>query len=213
MNGSYEKACEVVGDIFPLNLPIRSLERIVGDVREDVVRYYDQKPTPESSEQAVITVATIDRKGVVIRKPPSEEAAAKAAPSDPDKPGKKKMSTVTSAYNIKRHRRTAYQVGREINEEEPLPDKPKPEAKEVWGSVIETVEQGIFRLKQAVDKRLKATREDWSAFWMASEACGAWSTSIFPRLSSCSTFSMSWNILPRRLTAFMRKRLLRHGNL
>ncbi|MGB6066275.1 MAG: ISKra4 family transposase [Desulfomonilaceae bacterium] len=159
VNGSYEKACEVVGDIFPLNLPIRSLERIVGDVREDVVRYYDQKPTPESSEQAVITVATIDRKGVVIRKPPSEEAAAKAAPSDPDKPGKKKMSTVTSAYNIKRHRRTAYQVGREINEEEPLPDKPKPEAKEVWGSVIETVEQGIFRLKQAVDKRLKATQE------------------------------------------------------
>ncbi len=45
VNGSYEKACEIVGDIFPLNLPIRSLERIVGDVREDVVRYYDQKPT------------------------------------------------------------------------------------------------------------------------------------------------------------------------
>jgi hypothetical protein len=159
VNGSYEKACEVVGDIFPVNLPIRSLEIMVGDVREDVSLYYEQKPTPESSEQAVITVATIDRKGVVIRKPPDEELSAKAAPSDPDKPGKKKMSTVASAYNIKRHRRTADQVVREIKDEEPLPDKPKPEAKEVWGSVTESVEQTMIRLKEAVSKRLKTTQE------------------------------------------------------
>lgn len=159
VNGSYEKSCEVLGDIFPLKLPIRSLERIVGDAREDVARYYDQKPMPESSEQAVITVATIDRKGVVIRKPPSEEPVAKVGPSDPDKPGKKKMSTVISAYNIKRHWRTAEQVAREIKEEEPLPDKPKPEAKEVWGSVTESVEQAVLRLKEAVNKRLKATQD------------------------------------------------------
>ncbi len=159
MNGSYEKAYEVVDDIFPVNLPIRSLESMVGYVREDVSRDYDQKPTPESPEQAVITVATIDTKGVVIRKPPLEELIAKAAPSDPDRPGKKKMSTVASAYHIKRHRRTADQVVREIKEEEPLPDKPKPEAKEVWGSVTESVEQTIIRLKEAVSKRLKATQE------------------------------------------------------
>lgn len=159
VNGSYEKSCDVLGDIFPLRLPIRSLEQIVGDAREDVARYYDRKPTPESSEQAVITVATIDRKGVVIRKPPSEEAVVKATPSDPLKPGKKKMSTVASAYNIKRHMRTADQVAREIKEEEPLPDKPKPEAKEVWGSVTESVEQVMLRLKAAVDKRLKAAQE------------------------------------------------------
>ncbi len=131
----------------------------MGDVRKDVARYYDQKTTPESSEQAAITVATINRKGVAIRKPPSEEPVAKAAPPDPDKPGKKKMSTVTSAYNIKRHQRTADQVGREINEEESLPDKPKPEVKEVWRSVTESVEQAVFRLKEAVDKRLKAAQE------------------------------------------------------
>lgn len=159
VNGSYEKSCEVLGDIFPLKLPIRSLEQIVGDAREDVARYYDQKPTPEASEEAVIAVATIDRKGVVIRKPSPDEPVANAAPSDPDKPGKKKMSTVASAYNIKRHRRTADQVVREINEEEPLPDKPRPEAKEVWGSVTESVEEAMIRLKEAVGKRLKATQE------------------------------------------------------
>lgn len=159
VNGSYEKAGEILSDIFPLKLPIRSLERVVGDVREDVARYYDQKPTPVSSEQAVITVATIDRKGVVIRKLPSEEPVEKAAPSDPDKPGKKKMSTVISTYNIERHQRTADDVGREINKEEPLPDKPKPEGKEVWGSVTESVEATVLRLRDMVNKRLRVAQE------------------------------------------------------
>lgn len=159
VNGSYEKACEILSDIFPLELPIRSLEGIVGDACEDVALYYDQKPTPESSEQAVVTVATIDRKGVVIRKPPSEGSVGAAGPVDPDKPGKKKMSTVISAYNIQRHRRAAEDVGREINEKKPVPGRPKPEAKEVWGSVTESVERAVLRLKEAVSKRLSAGHE------------------------------------------------------
>jgi hypothetical protein len=159
VNGSYEKSCEVLGDIFPLDLPVRSLEGIVGDAREDVARYFDRKSTPESSEEAVLTVATIDRKGVVIRKCPSEQPVDKTPRADPDKPGKKKMSTVIASYNIKRHQRTPDQVVREINEEEPVPDRPKPEAKEVWGSVTESLEQAVLRLKDAVSRKLKAGQE------------------------------------------------------
>ncbi len=52
VNGSYEKACEVVGDIFRVNLPIYSLKSMVGDVREDVSRYCDQKPTPDTDARS-----------------------------------------------------------------------------------------------------------------------------------------------------------------
>jgi hypothetical protein len=38
VNGSYEKACEVLGDIFPIDIPIRSVQRIVGDTCEDVAK-------------------------------------------------------------------------------------------------------------------------------------------------------------------------------
>ena len=55
VNESYEKACEVFGDIFPIDIPIRSLERIVGDTCEDVARYYEDKPVPELEPEAVIT--------------------------------------------------------------------------------------------------------------------------------------------------------------
>jgi hypothetical protein len=45
---------------FPSTPPIRSLERIVGDTRQDVARYYGDKPAPELEPEAIITVATLD---------------------------------------------------------------------------------------------------------------------------------------------------------
>jgi hypothetical protein len=93
VNGSYEKACEVFGDIFPVRIPIRSLERIVGDACEDVAQYYEEKPAPELPPEAVITVATVDKKGVVIRKPPSEETSVEAC-ADPNQLLKDELSDI-----------------------------------------------------------------------------------------------------------------------
>jgi hypothetical protein len=159
VNGSYEKSCEIMKDILYLDLPVRSLERIVSDSFEDVARYYEHKPVPDSSEQAEVTVATIDRKGVVIRKFQPEAPKEPAAPADPDKPGKKKMSTVISAYNIQRHHRTVDDVAREVNQKDSLPRRPKPEAKEVWASVTDSVEATVLRLREMVNKRLRAAQE------------------------------------------------------
>jgi hypothetical protein len=146
VNGSYEKACEVFSDIFPLDIPIRSLERIVGDTCEDVSRYYEEKPGPELDPEAAITVATVDKKGVVIRKPPSDATDVFAQCLDPNKPGKKKMSTEICAYTIRRHIRTADEVAGEMVEEKPLPSKPKPQTKVVWGSLSEGPENTVARL-------------------------------------------------------------------
>jgi len=154
VNGSYEKACEVFSDIFPLDIPIRSLERIVGDTREDVSRYYEEKPAPELDPDAVITVATLDKKGVVIRKPPSDATNVETACVDPNKPGKKKMSTEICAYTIRRHIRTADEVAGEMVEEKTLPSKPKPQTKVVWGSLSEGPEKTVAHLAGSVTERL-----------------------------------------------------------
>jgi len=154
VNGSYEKACEIFFDIFPLDIPIRSLERIVGDTCEDVSHYYEEKPSPELDPEAVITVATVDKKGVVIRKPPSDAADVDAQCLDPNKPGKKKMSTEICAYTIRRHIRTADEVAGEMVEEKTLPSKPKPQTKVVWGSLSEGPENTVARVAESVTERL-----------------------------------------------------------
>lgn len=156
MNASYDKACEVFADIFPVDLPIRSLERVVGETCDDAVRYYEAKSPPNPPAEATVTVATLDKKGVVMRKPPSEDTHVC---TDPKKTGKKKMSTVISAYNTERHVRSADDVAGEINEEKPAPSKPKPQCKQVWGSLTEGPEKTVAFLADRVKERFRAGHE------------------------------------------------------
>ena len=159
MNASYEKACEVFTDIFPFDLPIRSLERVVGETCEDAARYYVAKPPPDPPAKAVVTVATVDKKGVVMRTPPLEDADKSTDLLDGKKRGKKRMSTVTSAYNIERHVRTSDDVAGEINEEKAPPWKPRPQCKQVWGTLTEGPEKAIALLAERVKERFRKGNE------------------------------------------------------
>jgi hypothetical protein len=130
VNGSYEKACEVFADIFSIDIPVRSLEGIVGEACDDVARYYEEKPAQKLPPEAEVTVATLDKKGVVIRKPASDETSVDQACADPNKPGRKKMSTEVAAYNTKRHIRTVDDVCGEFIDKKTSPSKPKPQVKQ-----------------------------------------------------------------------------------
>ncbi|MBI5252174.1 MAG: hypothetical protein HY912_21985, partial [Desulfomonile tiedjei] len=89
----------------------------MGDVCNEVDRFYEEKAPTEVSSRAVVTVATVDKKGVVIRKPHGDQAGPKAASVDPDKPGKKKMATVISTYVTQPHVRTADDMLRKVSEQ------------------------------------------------------------------------------------------------
>jgi hypothetical protein len=130
------------------------LERIVGDVCNEVDRFYGEKDPPNVSSEAVVTVATVDKKGVIIRKPHKDEAGSEAADPNPDKPGKKKMATVVSAYTTRRHHRTVNDVVRETTGQDNPDPKPRPENKHVWGSLTHSPEKTVTRLKKAVNQRL-----------------------------------------------------------
>jgi hypothetical protein len=152
---SYEDASEILGSFFPVKMPIRSLESIVGDACDNVDQYYQEKAPPDSDPDAVVTVATVDKKGIVIRKPHEGQAF----PVDPDKPGKKKMATVISTYVSPRHIRTADDILREVSDEGKSASKPKPQSKMTWGSLTEGPEKTVARLKKAVDQRLPKGNE------------------------------------------------------
>jgi hypothetical protein len=156
---SYENAQEILRSFFPVKIPIRSLESIVGDVCDDANQFYEEKTAPKVSTEAVVTVATVDKKGVVIRKQNTDDAASEAPPSNPDKPGKKRMATVISAYTSPRHLRTADDIVQEATEQRSPGFKPKPENKQLWGSLTEGPERTVARLKRAVSQRLPEGNE------------------------------------------------------
>jgi hypothetical protein len=156
---SYENAQEILCSFFPVKMPIRSLERIVGDVCDEADQFYEEKAPPKVSTEAVVTVATVDKKGVAIRKQNTDCAASEAPPSDPDKPGKKKMATVISAYTTRRHLRTADDIVQEATGQAAPGLNPKPENKQLWGSLTEGPERTVARLKRAVSQRLPEGNE------------------------------------------------------
>jgi len=151
---SYKDALDILCSFFPVKMPIRSLESIVRDVCDDVERFYEEKAPLEVSPQAVVTVATVDKKGIVIRKPKGGEAGPETPPANPDKPGKKKMATVISTYVTPAHVRPAECIFKEVSEQGGSDSRPKPQNKLVWGSLTDDPETTVARLKKAVDHRL-----------------------------------------------------------
>jgi hypothetical protein len=152
VNTSYEKALDILGSLFPVDLPIRSLEGIVSDLSDDVAGFYDQPATPKVPVGAAITVATVDKKGVVIRK--AQVDSPESVPADPEKPGKKKMAAVISTYVVQPHIRTEDEVAGEISGKAPANHRPKPACKQVWSSLTEGAEATVIRLGKAVKERL-----------------------------------------------------------
>ena len=159
VNTSYENAVEILGSFFPIKMPLRSLEGVVGDLSDGVGHYYEQAKTLEISPEAVVTVATVDKKGIVIRQPDSGQTDPHTKSSDPDKPGKKKMATVISAYTIPRHERTVDDIVREVSGKNGADSKPKPEGKQIWGSLTDGPEKTVLRLNRAVAQRLPEGNE------------------------------------------------------
>lgn len=151
---SYESAQEILNSFFPVKMPIRSLESIVGDLPGAVDQFYEKQAPPDVDPQAVVTVATVDKKGVVIRKPRTGEAVVESAAANPDKPGKKKMATVISTYVTQPHVRTPDDIVGEISDEGKPGSKPKPQNKFTWGSLTERPEETVARLKKSADRRL-----------------------------------------------------------
>jgi hypothetical protein len=151
---SYEDAEEILRSFFPVRMPIRSLESIVGDICEEVDRYYAEKVPPNLCPDAVVTVATVDKKGVVIRKPQEGGARPERVSVDPDKPGKKKMATVISTYVTPRYVRTQDDILKEVSDQGNSDSRPKPRNKLTWGSLTDGPEKTVARLKKAVNQRL-----------------------------------------------------------
>jgi hypothetical protein len=156
---SYEDAQEVLTSFFPVKMPIRSLESIVGDLPGEVGRFYEKQAPPDVDPQAVVTVATVDKKGVVIRKPSKGEAGVEIVPINPDKPGKKKMATVISTYVTQRQVRAPDDIVSEMSGAAGSNSKPKPQNKLTWGSLTEGSEETVARLKKSVDQRLPKSNE------------------------------------------------------
>ena len=102
VDGNFDGARETLERILGINIWTKQSEEINQNAAKSVDEFYASNAEGEQTQP--ILVAEVDRKGVIIRKEPQEDAAEfKARLKKGEKNGNKKMATVTAVFGIERN--------------------------------------------------------------------------------------------------------------
>lgn len=115
VQGAWSKVTTFLKEMLRIDLWSSSCERIAADVAKDVEQFYAEQEAPESSEEGELIAVALDCKGVPIKKEESSKKRVRLKKGE--KPGKKKMATVTTTYTIDRHERNVANIVQDMVDE------------------------------------------------------------------------------------------------
>jgi hypothetical protein len=134
---AFGQARSTVARILNLKQPVDSLERMNQEMAQAVEPYRLRLQPPPPEAEGELFVASVDGKGVVMRRG-AEDPAPPAHRSKGQKASQKRMATVGSVYSVDRFVRTPEEVVAALFRD-PDPTKrprPKPCGKRVWASLV-----------------------------------------------------------------------------
>jgi hypothetical protein len=173
-DGSFAKVTERLETLLGVKFWSQGVQHVARAAAKDVQPFYAQKPAPDAADEAELLVATIDGKGVPMR--PAEPIGSRLRNAVGEKPNKKKEAVVSAVYTIERHRRTAEDVLREVDEDNrivpplvPPPQKPRPKNKRVRATMRGKLE-AFDEVRRQLDQRDPAGQRKWIALTDGSEA-------------------------------------------
>jgi hypothetical protein len=178
----YNKAVDIFKRILELGVSTRVQQTFVAEDSQDVLAYYEQKPTPKASNEAEILVVQADGKGVPIILEKSSSEPVRLGKGQ--KRGRKKEAIVTTVYTISANPRTPEEVVNSFfrqNEDHKKSklSPPKPQNKHIWAT-LEGKETALARLAQQVAPRQGAHIQHKVALADGCEALQEWLKEKFP---------------------------------
>lgn len=156
VQSAWSKVTAFLGEMLQIDLWSSACERIAADTANDVTQFYTEHEPPEPAKEGEVMVVTLDCKGVPIKK--DELNKKKVRLKKGEKPGKKKMATVTAAYTIERYERNVEDIVKEVDEtsklaeEVPKSDRPSPKHK-IVKATFEGKEAAVRDLAEQVKRR------------------------------------------------------------
>jgi len=139
VKGSFKEAKASVADILGLNQSVRMLEQTNRQMAESAESFRQAQPPPPAAEEGSVVVITADGKGVPMRRPEGQ-AAPKGRLKVGEKPCKKQMATVGSAYTIQPFVRTAEEVVDEVMRKKARENRPRPQHKLLRAELTQVME-------------------------------------------------------------------------
>lgn len=170
--GSFENAVEILGQTSAITVPKRQAEELVRQAARDFSDFYTQRPLAslESLTTSTLLVMTTDAKGILVYPEDLREETRRKL----EKEGhsglyfRKRMAQVASVYQIEPHRRSVESVvrglmGPSVRLVGPKPNRPKPQDKRVWASIVDSCDDVV---EQMFEEALRRDPEH-IAMWVA----------------------------------------------
>jgi hypothetical protein len=188
---AFRQASATMWRMLELQQSVASLEHMNQEMAKDVTTFMLNLPQPE--QEGAIAVASVDQKGIVLRRQ-ADDPAPKAHRTKGEKASQKRMATVATVYTVDRYRRTPEEVVSALFRDAPEPtrQRPQPQHKEVWASLPRDGIPGsgtesafawvlgeVYLRGRAVDKPLVFLSDGQEALWHARrEWLPAWAIDI-----------------------------------
>ncbi len=174
VHDSFAEAVKKLDEILGTKLSVRTTEKLSVKVAQDVQSFREALEAPPASEEGDILVLSVDGKGVPITAGRQKKMQGDARKSRIDvdesppggllaprekgpKPGRKKMSYVTTVYSVDRYERVPSDIVgellKETTDETNRPKRPKPCHKEVRADLTGGREAAFRHLVQRMESR------------------------------------------------------------
>jgi len=129
----------------------QSVQGVARTAGADAQRFYEQKEPPGPEEEGEFLVATLDGKGVPMRRDVGVDApAVRARRKKGQKANKKRMACVGGVYTIEPFVRTAEEVVNEVLRDRRKPDRPEPRHKQLRAELTRPIDGAEVNGKERV---------------------------------------------------------------
>jgi hypothetical protein len=174
---SFDDVVATISTTTGAHVPKRQAEQLVEQAAQDFEAFYDTQrgATPQEVQRtSSVLVISVDGKGVPMRKADLRAGTRRAAEAQPPtrrprrKPGErahtKRMATVAAVYTIAPWVRTPAEIVRELQPTPAVtPERPRPEAKRVWASLVQPPVAVIDQAFEEAVRRDPQRTKQWVA--------------------------------------------------
>ena len=155
---SFARSRELFEEVFGIDVPVDSIERINRTMADPVVSFLDQQPPPAPAEHDEIVVASADGKGIPMRAQPGTKG-----------PVPKKMALLGAVYSVAPYPRSPQEIVEALfRDRDAKPDtrRPKPRDKRLRASLARdendkmapALEEIFFWMRDEVERRPLSAR-------------------------------------------------------
>ena len=173
--GSFDKTVQTLAELTGVTIPKRQVEELIRRAATDFTAFYEETMLAVPAvELSPLMVLTFDAKGIVMRREALREATRRAAEqaqpklksrlSKGEKKNRKRMAMVASVYNVAPYVRTPDDVVAMLWRDRDAPstrDRPRPEYKRVWSSVVRDPQSVIEEAFAEADSRDPGRTKHW----------------------------------------------------